>query len=236
MALELNRFTSELFAENPITGDGGVARGSHFEVRFNFPNALGNEPRRTESLALRCDSISFPSRAPLTSNIKYFGPERRKVYGYDSAPVTATVILSQNMIERELFLRWQDLAVGTARNPNQQGSGTANSFLVGYYKNYTADVEIIKYNDAGFKTQTTTLIEAFPGFVGEVGTAWDSEDILKINVTLNYRYFTDEPRGGNLGLDPRLIGIFQSVVNGRFEQEAREIASEEINTRVRNFF
>jgi len=152
---------------------------------------------------LRCDSISFPSRAPLTSNIKYFGPERRKVYGYDSAPVTATVILSQNMIERELFLRWQDLAVGTARNPNQQGSGTANSFLVGYYKNYTADVEIIKYNDAGFKTQTTTLIEAFPGFVGEVGTAWDSEDILKINVTLNYRYFIRRTKGWELRFRPK---------------------------------
>ena len=191
-------------------------------------------PAEVQNLTLRCDSVAFPSRVALTSNIKYFGPEKRMAYGYDSAPVTATVLLSQNMFERELFLKWQDLALGRARQRGN-GHGTASSFLVGYYDKYTADIEIIKYNDAGIKTATTALIEAFPSFVGEVGTDWGSQDILKINVTFNYRYSTDRIRG-DVGPDPVLAGLFQAAVNGDFSREAREAVSEEINTGIRSFF
>jgi hypothetical protein len=239
MALTINRFISEVTFENNFNGEGGLAKGSHFEVRMSFPTQLNVSgslvgPAETENLTLRCDSISFPSRAALTSNIKYFGPEKRMVYGYDGAPVTATVLLSQNMFERELFLKWQDLALGNARQRGS-GHGFAQSFLVGYYKQYTADVQIIKYNDAGIKTATTSLIEAFPAFVGEVGTDWGSDEILKVNVTFNYRYFTDQIRGG-VGPDPVLAGLFQAAVNGNLDREAREVASEAINTGIRKYF
>lgn len=233
MGLEINRFTSEILNQNPITRTGGLAKSSHFEVEFNFPGRLDQSPRAKEVLSLRCDSVSFPSRAPLTSDIKYFGPVIKQVYGYDSAPVTATIILSQNMIERDLFLRWQDLAVGDARRTKDSRAG---AFLIGYYEEYIADVKIHKYNESGFKTTTTTLVEAFPAFVGEVSTDWGSDEILKVNVTFNYRYFVDEPINGFPALDPRLVSLFKSVVNGNFEDEAREAGKEIINTEVRNRF
>jgi hypothetical protein len=99
-----------------------------------------SSPRTTETLSLRCDSISFPSRAPLTTDVKYFGPTTKRIYGYDAAPITATIILSQNMIEREMMLMWQDIAVGSARRSRRTN---APAFLVGYYSDYTMPIQII---------------------------------------------------------------------------------------------
>jgi len=235
MALELNRFTSEILNQNPITREGGLAKSSHFEVMFNFPAKLNANGREMEILALRCDSISFPSRAPLSSDVKYFGPVSKRIYGYDSAPITATIILSQNLIERDFFLRWQDIAVGDARLQPQGNSGQAGNFLIGYYDNYVCPITINKYNESGFKTASTTLIEAYPSFVGEVTGDWGSDDILKVNVTFAYRYFTDKVEGG-FPIDGRLVSLFKSVVNGRFDDEAREAGKEIINTEIRNIF
>jgi len=232
MPIQLNRFTSEVLNQNPITREGGLAKSSHFEVRFGFPTRLNVGAREDEVLSLRCDSISFPSRAPLSSDVKHFGPTTKRIYGFDSAPITATIILSQNMVERDLFLRWQDIAVGDSRRSRDSQAG---SFLVGYYENYVSDITINKYNESGFKTVSTKLIDAYPSFVGEVGTSWDSDDFLKVNVTFTYRYFTDEIEGG-FGIDGRLAALFKSAVNGRFEDEAKEAGKEIINTEIRNRF
>jgi hypothetical protein len=249
MPIRLNSFTSEVINQNAFTREGGLAKGSHFEVRIHMPKSIKTTTRgsigtlfdfedpgsaATQSLSLRCDSISFPSRAPLTADIKYFGASSKRIYGYDAAPVTATILLSQNMIERELMLKWQDIAVGTARKTRTIAD--AKTFLVGYYNDYTMPLEIIKYNESGFKTHTTTLQEAYPQFVGEVGVDWGNDEFLKINVTFAYRYFTDEPVGGISSVNPNLVSLFQAALNGNLEREAREQANEEIDTRARNLF
>ena len=233
MSIELNRFTSEILNQNPLTREAGLAKGSHFEVVFGFPTKLNVGARETEVLSLRCDSISFPSRAPLSSDVKHFGPTSKRIYGFDSAPVTATIILSQNMVERDLFLKWQDIAVGDSRRTRDSQAG---SFLVGYYENYISDITINKYNESGFKTMSTKLIDAYPSFVGEVGTDWGSDDFLKVNVTFTYRYFTDDMLGSGFGTDARLAALFKAAVNGRFEDEAKEAGKEIINTEIRNRF
>ena len=217
MALLINRFISELAKEDPNNGTGGIAKGSHFEVRFGFPRGLtgGKSFNLIEKLSLRCDSISFPSRAPLTSNIKYFGPERKQVYGFDASPVTATILLSQNFVERDFFLAWQDISVGRSRTT---GVTQAKEFLVGYYDDYIAPIDLLKYNEFGKVTYVTRLIDAYPSFVGEVGTDWSSDDPLKINVTFNYRFFQDA------GAD--VDSIKNAAIDSAISAEARDVFTE----------
>jgi len=237
MPIRLNSFTSEILNQNSFTREGGLAKSSHFEVLIDVPNVLTSlspTSRASDVLSLRCDSISFPSRAPLTTDIKHFGPISKRVYGYDAAPVTATFILSQNMFERELMLQWQDLSVGSARI-EENGMGNAGAFLTGYYSDYTHPIQIIKYNESGFETHRTTLYEAFPQFVGEVGVDWGTDDFLKVNVTFAYRFFADKPKGTIGETNPALISLFKAALNGNLEREAREIANEEIDVRSRDF-
>mgnify|MGYP000032362040 CR=1 FL=1 len=253
MALLINEFTEQVLKK------GGLAKGSHFEVTFTMPPALADIYRTTvENLSLRCESIAFPSRAPLTSNVKYFGPERRMVYGYDAAPVTATVLLSESMAERELFLAWQDEAVGYARQI--QGGSPGVGFLTGYYEDYTCKVIITKFSETGERTHTTQLVEAFPQFVGEVSGSWSDQDFARVNVTFQYRYFQNNSVGieatqnrlidqkiqdalnsdfkETVGLDPRVIALIRSAAAGNkaFRKQASGSIEAIVNQRTRNIF
>jgi hypothetical protein len=40
MPISLNRFTSEILNQNSFSGEGGLAKGSHFEVRISFPSKI----------------------------------------------------------------------------------------------------------------------------------------------------------------------------------------------------
>ena len=253
MALLINDFVSQ------VVNKDGLAKGSHFSVTFTMPQQLADVYRTTtETLSLRCESISFPSRAPLTSNVKYFGPERRMVYGYDAAPVTATLLLSESMAERDFFLAWQDIAVGYARQI--PGGSTGYGFLNGFYQDYTCKVIITKWNERGQRTHNTQLIEAFPQFVGEVAGSWSDQDVARVNVTLQYRYFTEGSIGieaienraidqkinqalssdfkESVGLDPRVIALIRSAAAGdkAFRKQASGSLEAIINQRTRNIF
>ena len=247
MALLFSEFTAQ------VLNKGGLAKGSHFEVTFTMPPALADIYRTTvETLSLRCESISFPSRAPLTSNVKYFGPERRMVYGYDAAPITASILLSESMAERDFFLAWQDIAVGRARQI--QGGSPGVGFLIGYYEEYTCKVIITKFNERGERTQTTQLVEAFPQFVGEVAGSWGDDDFARVNVTLQYRYFQNNSVGieatqnriidekinsalnsdfrETVGLDPRIIALIRSAAGG--DKAFRKQASGSLSALLNN--
>lgn len=250
MALLVNDFVQQVINKD------GLAKGSHFAVTFTMPPQLADLYRTTvETLSLRCESISFPSRAPLTSNIKYFGPERRMVYGYDAAPITASILLSESMAERDLFLAWQDIAVGYARQI--QGGSSGFGFLTGYYQDYTCKLIITKFNERGERTHNTQLIEAFPQFVGEVAGSWGDGDFARVNVTFQYRYFTEGSSGiesaenrvidakinaalnsdfkETVGLDPRILALIRSAQAGdkAFRKQASGSLSALINNGLR---
>ena len=250
MALLVNDFVQQVINKD------GLAKGSHFAVTFLMPQQLADIYRTTvETLSLRCESISFPSRAPLTSNVKYFGPERRMVYGYDAAPITASILLSESMAERDFFLAWQDIAVGYARQIQEGSSGFG--FLTGYYQDYTCKLIITKFNERGERTHNTQLIEAFPQFVGEVAGSWGDDDFARVNVTFQYRYFVEGSSGiesaenriidqkiaqainsdfkETVGLDPRVIALIRSATAGdkAFRKQASGSLSALLNNQLR---
>jgi hypothetical protein len=250
MALLVNDFVQQVINKD------GLAKGSHFAVTFLMPPQLADIYRTTvETLSLRCESISFPSRAPLTSNVKYFGPERRMVYGYDAAPITASILLSESMAERDFFLAWQDIAVGYARQIQEGSSGFG--FLTGYYQDYTCKLIITKFNERGERTHNTQLIEAFPQFVGEVAGSWGDGDFARVNVTFQYRYFVEGSSGiesaenrvidqkiaqainsdfkETVGLDPRVIALIRSATAGdkAFRKQASGSLSALLNNQLR---
>jgi len=167
----------------------GVAKTSHFEVIFTTPRALVGRTTTLARLRFRCDSVNLPQRAPLSTDVKYYGAQRKYFYGSQPTPITMTFILSEDLAERDFFMAWQDVAIGNVRQTGQRLGG----FGVGYYEDYVCNkIDILKYTESGQKVLTTSLVDAFPTFIGDVALGWGDDAIAKLNVTFDYHYFTEQ--------------------------------------------
>jgi len=168
----LDEFTSEL-------NRNGFARTSYFTVMITPPIKLFENDRAAvevfgRSMSLRIEQAEMPARAPLSHDQRYYGPRRTIPYGYNSQPITFNIILSEDMRERNFFLRWQDLLLGQSRN-NTVGGTFPSQFDVGYYDTATKDASVeLKVYATSPKFQTgpapaASLFDELTGVAQAVG-------------------------------------------------------------------
>jgi hypothetical protein len=87
-----------------------------------------------------------------------------------------------------LFTNWQDAIVGDHRAVN---FADGKSFNTGYYDEYVADMEIVKYDERGEKMFTVKVIEAYPRTVNAMPLSYGSDELLRVSVSFQYRYFQE---------------------------------------------
>ncbi len=146
MPFGINKFSSEI-------GRTGVAKTSDFIVEISAPMSL-RYIGIAQSMPLRIEQVSIPARSLITFQQNYYGPPREIPYRFLSAPVSLTILLSEDMREREFFMQWQDLFVGTSRikeTPSKTGI-----YDCGYFKDCIGSVTIKQYGSS-------------PGFQGRGG-------------------------------------------------------------------
>lgn len=135
MPFGVNEFSAEI-------AKSGVARTSNFLVEIGAPEGLLLD---TKSMPLRIEQVSMPSRTLTTFAQNYYGPPREIPYRYTSAPVSLTILLSEDMREREFFMQWQDLFVGKRRNQESLPTGI---YDCGYFKESVGSVTIKQYGES----------------------------------------------------------------------------------------
>ena len=135
MPFGVNEFSAEI-------AKSGVARTSNFLVEIGAPEGLLID---TKSMPLRIEQVSMPSRTLTTFAQNYYGPPREIPYRYTSAPVSLTILLSEDMREREFFMQWQDLFVGKRRNQESLPTGI---YDCGYFKESVGSVTIKQYGES----------------------------------------------------------------------------------------
>lgn len=135
MPFGVNEFSAEI-------AKSGVARTSNFLVEIGAPEGLLLD---TKSMPLRIEQVSIPSRTLTTFAQNYYGPPREIPYRYTSAPVSLTILLSEDMREREFFMQWQDLFVGKRRNQESLPTGI---YDCGYFKESVGSVTIKQYGES----------------------------------------------------------------------------------------
>ena len=135
MPFGVNEFSAEI-------AKSGVARTSNFLVEIGAPEGLLID---TKSMPLRIEQVGIPSRTLTTFAQNYYGPPREIPYRYTSAPVSLTILLSEDMREREFFMQWQDLFVGKRRNQESLPTGI---YDCGYFKESVGSVTIKQYGES----------------------------------------------------------------------------------------
>lgn len=165
----------------------GIAKASTFDVLIS--RTKGGDIAMESELKMRVESTDFPGRSLTMAESNYAGVPYKIVSGVTFSEVPMSIILSENMAEKEYIESWQDAAIGNFR----KGEIGSSSFNLGYYKDYIGTVDITQYNDMGIMTYQCKLIDAYPNSVGAVTSSWASgEEYLKLPVTFTYRYYKIE--------------------------------------------
>ena len=199
----LNNILSE------FNSDNGYALPNRFEVlvlpptvndKFGGPNLDIADAR---IVSLRCETATVPGRNLNTltdSNI--YGPTREIVDGVTFAEdITLTFQASSELNERKFFEDWQEQAFDQ------------KTWDIGYYNDYTSEIQIYLLDKQDTRRFGIRLIEAFPKTITATELNQSpTTTIVKTSVSFSFRYWeqldmSKFPAG--LGLGGK---IFQTVL------------------------
>ena len=164
----INNFLSEFHGEN------GYALPSRYEVMITSPGE--GDARK---VSMNCESIELPGRAVTKeTNISQYGIQSEQVKGMSFAgAVGMSFYASSDLSERVFFEKWQEEMWDVGR------------WEVGYYKNYIKEVDIYILDQQDTRRFGIRLFEAYPEAIGPSSLSYGAGDIIKIPITMNYRYW-----------------------------------------------
>jgi len=212
MPFNVSTFTSAI-------SDTGLAKPALFEcliVKSPIVDRITNFGKTQQNLRFRIESVNFIGRNISTFDQNYHGPVRSIAYRQAQQTCSMTVILSQDMREREFFMQWQDYALGHART-DKSGRVFPNMFDTGYYDDYVGTIYIDQYSYGDDKLNKTqelinqenkknnvdilrerqiekllkyriSLEEAYPISVNDISMSWIEEGYARLRVDMKYFY------------------------------------------------
>jgi hypothetical protein len=172
----------------------GIAKTSHFEVQITGAGDSVLE----EAMMTRVESIELPGRSLMTAEHKFsnYGPVNKVPYGGQTyGDATLSIILSEDMREKEYFEIWQNSMVNTGAfevGGSQQdfvGGYVQSKFNTKYFDDYFGTVTIRQYGSAGDLRSIHTLNEAYPLIINPITMNWGTDEVAKMSVTLAYRNY-----------------------------------------------
>ncbi len=179
----VNEFTAEV-------NKRGIAKPNYFSVMITLPSRLSGF-FNTSFLPLRIERASLPARSLDTISQRYHGPERMIPYAFSYQPMTLQVVLSENMIEREIFMAWQDMSISAGGLASyRRGGGKApkqGGFDSTYYDEMTGGVEIMQFAESPKFQSPSALGIATPLIRGDAQSLIN--DVIDIFNPLNQNIF-----------------------------------------------
>lgn len=166
----------------------GVAKTSHFEVQVTGAGDASLE----NSMMARVDTVELPGRSLMTAEHKFsYGPINKVPYGGQTyGDLTMSIILSEDMREKEYFEVWQNKIVNTgAFDLGVIPQGALSKFNTKYFDDYLGTVTIRQYGSAGELRSIYTLNETYPIIINPISMSWSDDSVAKLSVTMAYRNY-----------------------------------------------
>lgn len=158
----------------------GMAKTTHYDVFLSRPNIVpaslyGNT--ELNRIMLFCEQATLPGLTIATSPIRTYGEVREMPYEKMFDNITLTFYVDKEMKVKYFFDEW----ISNIQNP------TSRTF--NYYDDYTTDIEIVVYDIAQNTRYRVKLFEAYPKTVSPVALDYNGKEVMRVQVTLNYRYW-----------------------------------------------
>jgi len=167
--MSIQKFTSQVKSL-------GLARTNRYEAVIPFPTTAANRDV-VEVANLFCDTISLPGINIATTTQRFYGETREMPYERDFEPVTLSFYVDSSMKIRTAFDRWMNMIV----DPETRA--------IGYYNDYVRDMDIYVKTVSDESPFRIRLYEVFPKTIQTIQLDTSSRDIMKLQVTLQYKYW-----------------------------------------------
>lgn len=166
--------------------EDGLAKTSHFVVELNLPSALNTSPyveKRSKIIAF-CDQAQLPGISFSSSQVRSYGEFREVPYEKLFEPINLSFYVDNGMVIKNLFDDWLALIQdSTTRDFN-------------YPNNYVSDkIRVIVENSESQQRYVVELNYCFIKAVSPIQLDYAGKDVMKVNVSLSYKYATHQRLG-----------------------------------------
>jgi len=150
--------------------------------RFTVAIAGGLDSPDKNLVELFCEQAVLPGLNFASQPTRSFGEQREVVYDRNFESINLTFLVDREMKVKQFFDEWSNLII----DPDNR--------LVGYYDSYVKQITIITQDTEDSDTYHTFLYEAYPKTIGAVQLDNNSKDVMKLQVTFNYKYHENSLR------------------------------------------
>ena len=130
---------------------------------------------------LFCDQVQLPGMNYSTIQNRTFGEFRETPYEKLFDTVNMSFYVDKDFIVKSLFDRWMN----SIQNPSTR--------KFEYYKNYTTDMTVDVQDTSDLTRYRLKLFECYPKTMGSVQLDYASKDVMKLSVTMQYKYWRATP-------------------------------------------
>jgi hypothetical protein len=159
----------------------GLMRTSRFKVEMPIPNIFRNKnlyEGDLRKILLYCDSTALPGMSVQTTQARTFGEIREMPWDRLFDNVTMNFYVDNTMDVKIFFDNW----IGNIQDPVTRS--------MAYYDDYRTDITIDVMDVANDTRYSVTLYECYPKMVGSIQMDYASRDVAKLQVSMNYKYWT----------------------------------------------
>lgn len=172
-----NRFVINMTPPSVMTAalQGQGQGSSNYSEVLNV--RTGTDYRSLHKILLLCDSAQLPGINLNTAPIRSFGEVREIPYELNYEPITLSFYVDAEMNVKKLFDLWLSATqIGESRK-------------FAYYDSYTTTLSILVQDMEENTRYVVDLYEAYPKTVSAVQVDFANKDIMKLSVTMMYKYW-----------------------------------------------
>ena len=160
----------------------GMIHTNRFRVQFVLPNTLRGSKDAfggdLQKVLMHCDSVTLPGMSISTQPARTYGEFREMPYERTFDNINMTFYVDRTMDSKSLFDKW----INSIQDP------TTRQF--NYYKEYITDIEMFVLDQNDKEQYRVKLFECYPKSISSIQMDYSAKDIMKIQVSMNYRYWT----------------------------------------------
>lgn len=165
MKSDLNNFIS-------LVRTKGLLTSAHFYVFI--PNI--GENLESKNMMMMCDSTVIPGMNLMTADTRIFGEATEMPHSIIYAPLTLSFYVDRDLIAKRALDRWMNSVFDR------------DTRTVGFYDDYTRDVDVFLTDKTGETVYCIRLHEAYPKNVNDIHLSYTGDSVLKVDVTLAYKW------------------------------------------------